>query len=215
MGPRKIRVVVADDHALIRSGLRRLLERVADVEVVGEASDGRQALEVVSEQQPDVVLMDVAMPTMNGVDATSRISVEVPATRVIALSGHSEQRLVRDMLAAGARGYVPKNSTPEELVLAIRRVAEGQSYLSGEAANVLVHDYVLRVRQNEGPLLTMREREVLQLLAEGHNAKAIAKRLGVSIKTVESHRSRIMAKLDLHSVAELTKYAIREGITAL
>lgn len=215
MDTKPIRVIVADDHALVRSALRRLLEPQADIEVVAEAGDGRSALHLALEHQPDVVLMDVAMSGMNGVDATERLAAEAPDVKVLALSAHSEQRIVKHMLSAGACGYMPKGAEPEELFYALRRVAAGRTYLGGDVAASVLAEYVQRLRQEDGSVLSVREREVLQLIAEGHSVKLIASRLGVSGKTIESHRAHIMTKLGLRSVAALTKYAIREGITPL
>ena len=210
-----IRVLLADDHNIVRYSLRRLLEGTEELEVVAEAHDGREAVELARKHQPDVVLMDVAMPEMDGVDATRRLQAEAPAVHVIALSAHSDERLVADMLSAGARGYVLKEAAPEELTAAIERVARGGAYLCGGAADVVMSDYVQRLMHNQRSVLSAREREVLQLLSEGNSAKEIAARLGVSVKTVETHRARIMDKLGLHSVAQLTKYAVRVGLTTL
>jgi len=213
-----IRILLADDHGIIRQGLRSLLEKQPDVEVVGEADDGYIALELVRQLQPDIAIMDITMPNLNGVDATRRIVDEFPKVRVIALSIHSNRRFVSDMLRAGASGYILKECLFDELVQAIRAVAAGSIYLSPRITGVVVDDYVERLSvtsESELTGLTDREREVLQLLAEGNSTKAIALKLHVSYKTIESNRRRIMGKLDIHSIAELTKYAIREGLTSL
>jgi len=213
-----IRVLLADDHGIIRQGLRSLLEKRPDVEVVGEADDGYRALELVRQLQPDIAVMDITMPNLNGVDATRKIVDEFANVRVIALSIHSNRRFVSDMLRAGASGYILKECLFDELVQAIRAVAAGSIYLSPRITGVVVDDYVERLSvtsESELAGLTDREREVLQLLAEGNSTKAIALKLHVSYKTIESNRRRIMEKLDIHSVAELTKYAIREGLTSL
>ena len=213
-----IRVLLADDHGIIRQGLRSLLEKQPDVEVIGEADDGHSALELVRQLQPDIAIMDITMPNLNGVDATRRIVDEFPKVKVIALSIHSNRRFVSDMLRAGASGYILKECLFDELVQAIRAVAAGRIYLSPRITGVVVDDYVERLSvtsESELAGLTDREREVLQLLAEGKSTKAIALKLHVSYKTIEANRRRIMAKLDIHSVAELTKYAIREGLTSL
>jgi len=213
-----VRVLLADDHGIIRQGLRSLLEGEADVEVVGEAEDGRAALQLVRELVPDIVVMDIAMPNLNGVEATRQIVGEFPETRVIALSVHSRRRFVADMLRAGASGYVLKECLFEELLRAIRAVVQGGTYLSPRITGVIVDDYVTRLSTTaESPLavLTDREREVLQLLAEGKSTKQIALNLHVSNKTIEANRRQIMEKLNIHSVAELTKYAVREGLTFL
>lgn len=213
-----IKVVLVDDHALIREGLQSLLEKQPDVQVVGEAEDGRRALELVAELSPDIVIMDVTMPRLNGIEATRQITAEFPSVRVIALSIHSKRRFVADMLSAGAAGYILKECLFDELVQAIHAVAAGGRYLSPRITDVILDDYVKRLSGGvESPLasLTGREREVLQLVAEGKSTKQIAIDLHVSTKTIEANRRQIMEKLDMHSVAELTKYAIREGITAL
>lgn len=212
------KVLLVDDHALIREGLRSLLEKQPAVQVVGEAEDGRRAKELVAELSPDIVIMDVTMPRLGGIEATRQITSEFPSVKVIALSIHSKRRFVADMLSAGAAGYILKECLFDELVQAIQAVAAGGRYLSPRITDVVVDDYVKRLSGGpESPLasLTGREREVLQLVAEGKSTKQIAVELHVSTKTIEANRRQIMEKLDMHSVAELTKYAIREGITAL
>lgn len=213
-----IKVLLVDDHTLIREGLRSLLEKQPDIQVVGEAEDGRRAKELVAELSPDIVIMDVTMPRLGGIEATRQITGEFPAVKVIALSIHSKRRFVADMLSAGAAGYILKECLFDELVQAIQAVAAGGRYLSLRITDVVVDDYVKRLSSGaESPLesLTGREREVLQLVAEGKSTKQIAVELHVSTKTIEANRRQIMEKLDMHSVAELTKYAIREGIIAL
>jgi DNA-binding NarL/FixJ family response regulator len=213
-----IRILLADDHGIIREGLRSLLEKEPEMEIIGEAEDGRKALSLVRELTPDVIVMDISMPNLNGVDATRQIVDQFPKVRVIALSMHSNRRFVADMLRAGASGYILKECLFDELVQAIRLVAAGDSYLSPIITGVVVDDYVEHLSAAaESPLsvLTEREHEVLQLLAEGRSTKQIALELHVSTKTIEANRRRIMEKLNIHSVAELTKYAIREGLTAL
>lgn len=210
-----VRVLLADDHALVRTGLRRLVDSQTDFEVVGEATDGQSAIELGIELEPHVILMDVAMPDTDGLEATRQLTLQAPDVRVIALSGHAEKRLVAGMLAAGARGYVIKDADADELFLAIRRVAAGGTFLCSGAADVVVTDYVKHVLQPSQSELSSRETQVLRLLAEGHTTKDIAAQLHVSIKTVESHRARIMEKLSLRTVAQLTKYAIRQGLTTV
>jgi len=213
-----VRVLLADDHGIIRQGLRSLLEKQPDVEVIGEADDGHSALALVRQLQPDIAIMDITMPNLNGVDATRRIVDEFPKVRVIALSIHSNRRFVSDMLRAGASGYILKECLFDELVQAIHAVAAGRIYLSPRITGVVVGDYVERLSVTSGSELTGltdRDREVLQLLAEGKSTKDIALRLHVSAKTIEANRRQIMGKLNIHSVAELTKYAIREGLTSL
>jgi len=213
-----MRILLVDDHGIVRQGLRSLLERQADMEVVGEAEDGRKALELVRELLPDVIVMDVTMPNMSGIGATHRIVHECPKVKVIALSIHSNRHFVADMLKSGASGYVLKECLFDELVQAIRTIVAGGKYLSPGITGVVVEDYVERLSttaESQLDKLTAREHEVLQLLAEGKSTKQIALELHVSTKAIESNRRHIMDKLDIHSVAELTKYAIREGLTSL
>jgi len=214
-----IRIMLVDDHGIIRDGLRSLLEKQDDVEVVAEADDGRGAIALVREHQPDVVIMDISMPGLNGIDASRRIVADNPEVKIITLSIHSNRRFVSDMLKAGASGYVLKECLFDELVQAVRTVAAGDIYLSPRITGVVVDDYVEHLssetRRSKLAALSEREREVLQMLAEGKSTKNTALTLHVSPKTIESNRRRIMEKLDIHSVAELTKYAIREGLTSL
>jgi DNA-binding NarL/FixJ family response regulator len=212
------RVLLADDHMIMRQGLRSLLAGTTGLDVLGEAGDGRTAVQMALKLSPDVVVMDVGMPDLNGMEATRQIKAQAPGIKVIALSMHSDGRFIAGMFKAGASGYLLKDSAFEELARAVRTVAAGQTYLSPRIAGVVVEDY-LRGKDGAAPtgvsLLTDREREVLQLIAEGRSTKETADLLHVSVKTVETHRGRIMARLGLHSVAELTKYAIREGLTSL
>ena len=213
-----ITVLLADDHKIMRAGLRSLLEKAANVSVVAEAEDGRQAVKLATELRPDLVIMDISMPKLNGIEATRQILADLPGTKIIALSMHSDKRFLVEMFQAGAVGYLLKDCAAEELEQAIKTVASNQCYLSPEITGVLLDDYVDRFRSkptNAATVLTPREREVLQLIAEGWSTKNIAEHLYVSIKTAESHRLKIMKKLDLHTVADLTKYAIKEGLTSL
>jgi len=212
------RILLVDDHAITREGLRSLIEKQPGMEVVGEAQDGQKAFELVQELLPDVVITDITMPNLNGVDATRQIVRQLPKVKVIALSIHSNRAFVADMLKAGASGYVLKECTFDELVEAIRTVVDGGVYLSPKIAGVVVSDYVQRLfRIAESPLeaLTERERQVLQLIGEGKNTKQIALQLHVSTKTIEANRHKIMEKLDVHSVAELVKIAVLGGLTTL
>lgn len=212
-----VSVLIADDHKLLRAGLKALLER-QDITVVGEAGDGRSAVLMARELRPAVVIMDVSMPHMNGIDATTRVLEAVPDTRVLALSMHADRRFVMQILDAGASGYLLKDSAVEELGLAVRTLAGGQVYLSPGIARAVVETFLNRspgAQPTKSTTLSTREREVLQLIAEGRPTAEIAAALNVSVKTVESHRKNIMDKLALRSVAELTKFAIREGLTGL
>lgn len=213
-----IKVLLVDDHAIIREGLRSLLEKQPEMEVIADTDDGRKALDLVRELLPDIIIMDITMPGLNGIEATRRITAEFPAVKVIALSIHSKRRYVVDMLSAGAAGYILKECLFDELVQAIRAVAAGGRYLSPRITDVVVSDYVKRLSATaDSPFeaLSIREREVLQLVAEGKSTKQIALELHVSTKTIEANRRQIMEKLNIHSVAELTKYAVREGLTTL
>jgi len=213
-----VKVALADDHQIVREGLRGILEREPDVQVIGEANDGRSLLELAQERSPDVVVMDVAMPGLNGVEATRLLRSETPGVHVVALSAYADKRYVLAMLEAGAQGFVVKAGAAEELLRAIRSVVRGQSYLSPRVAGSVIETCVGRLFPEGSTaysILGAREREVVQLLAEGKTSKEIGSRLHVSVKTVDAHRRNIMRKLDLHSVAELTKYAVREGLTSL
>jgi len=213
-----IRILIADDHGIVRQGLHSLLEQERDMEVVGEAEDGRKALSLVRELGPDILVMDITMPNLNGVDATRRIVSEFPGAKIIALSIHSGRRFVADMLKAGASGYVVKECLAREVVRAIRIVAAGGKYLSPDATTAVVDDYVkpsVPIAGSAHEKLSGRECKVLQLLAEGKPMRQIALELNVSPKTIEANRHKIMEKLDIHTVAGLTKYAICEGLTLL
>jgi DNA-binding NarL/FixJ family response regulator len=210
-------VLIADDHQIIREGLRSLLAKEPWIRVVGEAAEGRTAVRLARELAPDVIIMDVAMPELNGIGATRQIVAEFPAIRILALSMHDDRRFVLNMLKAGAKGYLLKDCAFKDLVKAIRVVVANRIYLSSEVADKLAQDRLASPASKESsPVQTPspREREVLQLLVEGGNCQRIAESLHISIKTVESHRAQLMAKLKVRSVAELTKYAIREGLTA-
>ncbi len=213
-----IKIILADDHKIVRDGLRSLLEKHSGMEVIAEAADGRSALKLVRELKPDVIVMDITMPDLNGIEATRQITSGYPNVKVIALSVHSDKRFVLGMLQAGATGYLLKDCAFEELADAIRAVVEDHTYLSPEISDIVIKDYVCQSfapNRAATSSLTTREREVLQLMAEGSATKTIASTLNVSVKTVETHRLHIMNKLNTRSVAELTKYAIREGLTSL
>jgi DNA-binding NarL/FixJ family response regulator len=214
----RTKIILTDDHKIIREGLRSLLEKQSDMEVIAEAQDGLTTVNLVQKLQPDVMIMDIGMPEMNGIDATTKITTEHKAVKVIALSMRSDRRFVIQMLKAGAAGFLLKDSAFEELVSAIHTVMAKQHYLSQKITDVEVQVYLQNLPRNESTVftvLTAREREVLQLIAEGKSTKQIVSVLNVSVKTIETHRQQIMEKLDMHSIAQLTKYAIREGLTSL
>jgi DNA-binding NarL/FixJ family response regulator len=215
----QIRLLLADDHRLMREGLKALIEAEPSFQLVEEAEDGNEIIRLTDELAPHVVVMDVAMPDLNGIEATRKIIEQHPSVKVVALSGHRKKEFVRQMLEAGASAYVLKTRAYEEISKAVKEVMAGRKYLSPEVARGVVDEYVqLSAGEDKTSafiMLTDREREVLQLLSEGHSTKEMAADLGVSVKTVETHRRNIMEKLNLHSVAELTKYAVREGITSL
>jgi len=218
-----IRVLLADDHELVRAGFRALLQRLNEVEVVAEAEDGRDALRLIASCQPDVVLMDISMPGLNGLEATARIAKQFPRTRVIILSMHANEDHVLLALRKGAAGYLLKGARLAELELAVRSVARGDVYLSPAVSKHVLAGYVQRVAEQKTgdqeersstERLTPRQREILQLIAEGHTAKQIAQRLAISIKTAETHRAQIMQRLGIHDLAGLVRYAIRTGLIA-
>jgi two-component system, NarL family, response regulator NreC len=208
--PTKTRILLADDHAVVRQGFKLILNQQPDLEVIGEASSGRDALQMVYQLSPDMVIMDIAMPDMNGVEATRRILENYPACKVLVLSMHKDAVYVRESLRAGAKGYLLKDAIDQDLLRAVRAVAGGDGFLSPEISGTVLDDY----QQTEDPFdrLTAREREVLQLLADGKVAKEIATALDVSIYTVDAHRGRIMKKLGLRSSTELVKFAMRRGL---
>ncbi len=212
----KIRVLLADDHTILRAGLRMLIDAQPDIEVVGEASDGKKALAEAQRLLPDVVLMDITMPEMNGIEATRQVKRTLDATRVLILTMHENEEYLFQVLRAGASGYILKEAAGSELISAIRIVYAGRFYMSPSAQSMMVGDYLQRVRSGEErdsySALTEREREILKLVAEGHTNNQIAERLFISPKTVDTHRTHIMDKLNLHSRAELVKYAMRRGL---
>jgi len=213
-----IKILLADDHQLVRQGLRSLLEKQADFKVVGEAEDGLSALKKARELLPDVVIMDVAMPKLNGIEAAREILDVSPEIKVIALSMHAEGCFVVEMLRAGASAYLLKDSAYEELVQAIKASLVNKIYVSHPITEGLIRDYITQIPREDFSafsILSQRERQVLQLLAEGRSTKEIASLLFISVKTVETHRQKIMDKLDIHTIAGLTKYAIKEGLTSL
>jgi DNA-binding NarL/FixJ family response regulator len=213
-----IRVLLADDQGLVRAGIAMMIGQQADMKVVGEAENGRGAVELAKTLFPNVVLIDISMPDLNGVDATQQISALSPAPKVIALSGRTDRRAMVDILRAGASGYVVKNAPPEELMLAIRMVSQGNVYISPQIAGGVLDDFRRYVPASGSPefaSLSPREREVLQLMAEGKSTKEIATILDLSKKTVDNHREHIMLKLNASTLAELIKYAIREGLTSI
>jgi two-component system, NarL family, response regulator NreC len=206
-----IKILLADDHTIVRQGLKLILSSHADLQVIGEAANGREVLELAEKLQPDVVLMDVAMPELNGIEATRRLHQTSPRTKVLVLSMHKEAVYVREILKAGARGYILKDAIDTELVSAIQSVARGDGYISPAISGTLLSDYRQNIT-NPLDLLSSREREVLQLIAEGKTNKEVATRLNLSVYTVDSHRGKIMEKLNLHSTGELVRFAVKQGL---
>lgn len=212
-----LRVILADDHTLVRAGLHKLLDSMVGVEVVGEVGDGQALLALAGQLQPDVVLMDIAMPGLNGLEATARLLQNDPNVRVMILSMHQSEEYVRRALRLGAVAYLLKDSAPTELELAIAAVLRGETYLSPAVTNGVVNDYVQRLRGEEQPgdQLSPRQREVLQLIAEGLSTKEIARQLDLSVKTVETHRTSLMKLLDVHEVTGLVRYALKIGLVSI
>jgi len=213
-----IKIILADDHQIVRQGLRTLLDAEPDMKIVGEADNGRRTLGLAHELAPDVIIMDISMPDLNGIDATRQILLKSPEVKIIALSMHSDSLFVMNMFKSGALGYLLKDCALEELVKAIRTVMRQKTYISPGLSDILIKDFANHwggAPVSAYVVLTAREREVLQLMAEGKSTLQIASSLSVSSKTVEAHRKQIMNKLGLHSVAELTKYAIRQGLTSV
>ncbi len=216
---KRIRVLLAEDHTIVRKGLRLLLDAESDIEVIGEAKDGREAIRQVEQLHPDIVVMDIAMPGLNGLEATRRIKKRFPDVEILILSMHATEEYIFQILRAGALGYVVKQSAPSELVLAIQNVWQGELFLSATISKRVIAEFIRRgertTEQDSHDQLTDREREVLQLIAEGHSNRQIAESLHISVKTVETHRAHVMDKLDIRGTAGLTRYAIRTGIISL
>lgn len=213
-----IKILLVDDHAILRTGLAEVLNKQANLEIVAQACNGMEAIKMASTYKPDVIIMDITMPELNGMEATAQILKVDPDIKVIALSMHSQKHYIRNMIEAGAAGYLLKDSDLSELLQAIYSVLKGNIYLQPDLAGGLVKDYLTGKKNRKSDafiVLSAREREILQLLAEGHSAKKIAGKLNLSIRTIENHRRNIMEKLDIHTVVELTRYAIREGITSV
>lgn len=213
-----IRILLADDHKIMREGLLRLLNDESDMKVIAEAENGNEVIDLTRKLSPDVVLMDVCMPTLNGIYATEVIRTESRKTKVIALSMYSDKPMVQGMIRAGASGYLVKDCSFDEMAEAIRVVHNGGMYLSSEIADIVIQDYAINLSTGSSPAypdLTKRERQVLQLIAEGNSTRSIASELNVSVKTIEAHRRLLMDKLEIRNVAGLIKYALREGLTAL
>jgi len=213
----KIRIILADDHRIVREGIRSLLEKSEDLEVIAEAENGREAVQLAKELNPDVILMDIAMPQLNGLEATLQIKRDCPEIKVLALTIHEDEEYIRQMLASGAMGYITKYAATDELVQAVQTVHKGEMVLSPAITRLVVEDYLrwADVQQDNPDKLTPREREVLQLIAEGHKNKEISDILKISIKTVKAHRNNLMQKLDLHSQGDLIRYAIQKKIIEL
>ncbi|MGA7118697.1 MAG: response regulator transcription factor [Polyangiaceae bacterium] len=212
-----MKVLLVDDHKIIRDGLRAILERHPDIQVIGEAAEGHAAIAIARATRPDVIVMDVSMRGLNGIDATARLTSELPESKIIGLSMNSDRRYVLAMLAAGAAGYLLKDAAADELLRAVQMVASGQTFLSPEITGIVIDKALKTDLPDEAPAgaLTTREREVLQLLAEGRTSREIGTQLHIALSTVETHRRQIMSKLKIRTIAELTKYAIREGLTSL
>ena len=212
----KGKIVIAEDHTILREGLRALLSSQESLEVVGEAGDGREAIRQVEELTPDLILMDLSMPKMNGVEAIREIKRRVPETRILALTVHKAEEFILEVLQSGADGYIPKDASANELMMAIKSILMGKRYLSPSVSNVVIEGYLESRRTSESitawDKLTKREREILKLVAEGHKNKDISDYLCISVKTVEKHRANLMKKLDLHSAAALTAYAMERGL---
>jgi DNA-binding NarL/FixJ family response regulator len=208
---KKIRILLVDDHAMVRQGFRLILAAQSDMEIIGEAGNGREAVELSDKLKPDIVVMDVAMPELNGIEATRRIAESSPRTRVLALSMYKDSVYVREILRAGARGFLLKDAIDRDLLAAVRAVASGEGYLSPAVSEAVLSDYRKHVT-DPLDLLSSREREVLQMIAEGKTNKDIATTLDLSVYTVDAHRGRIMEKLNLHSVGELVRFAVRKGL---
>lgn len=216
---KKIKLLVADDHKIFRQGIKKLLEDEADLQVVGEASDGREAVKKATELKPDVILMDIAMANLNGLEATRHIKKQLPSAKVIMVTMHKNEEYVLQSFQAGASGFILKEGAVEELVSAIRSIHSDKSFLSPSISKTLIDAYMRKMEtgKTETPfdLLTDREREVLQLIAEGYTNREVAKSLFISVKTVEAHRAHIMQKLNIHDIAKLVKYAIQKGLVDL
>jgi len=213
-----IKIVIVDDHGIMREGLKLLLEKHDDMEIIGEATDGRKSVYIARSLKPDLVLMDVSMPNLNGIEATQQIIEDNPAIKILAFSAYSEKRFVTDMLKAGASGYILKDALSEELIRAIRTVMNNQFFLSTKVAGIVISDYISDASSAPNRsigVLTSKERELLQLLVENKSSKEAARILHVSIKTVDARRRSVMNKLDLNGIADLTKFAIREGLTTV
>jgi DNA-binding NarL/FixJ family response regulator len=212
----QIRILIADDHTILRSGLRLLLEQQADLKVVAEANNGREAVELASRHRPEVAILDIGMPELNGIEATRQILAAEPSTQVVILSMHADEGYVLRALKAGARAYILKNSAESDLIRAVRSVADGKSFFSPVISKMLLEDYIRQIRdkqvEDSYDLLTPREREILQMLAEGKTNKEVANVLHLSVHTVDAHRGNILQKLNLHGVPEMILYAVRKGI---
>lgn len=216
---RKIKVLLAEDHTIVRKGIRSLLDGEPDIEVVGEAADGHEAVEKVEQLSPDIVLMDITMPRLNGLDATRQIKKQFPQVKVLVLTMYTNEEYILQLLQAGASGYLVKQSAPAELLSAIQAAYQGDSFLSPAISKTIIEEYLRHneknIQKDSYDKLSIREREVLQLIAEGHSNREIAEKLNISLKTVGVHRVNLMEKLDIHSTTDLVKYALRKGIISL
>ena len=209
-----IKVLLVDDHTIVRQGIRALLESVPDIQIIGEAEDGKAAVEMAEKLRPNIMLVDISLPMLNGLEVTRRVRKKVPECKVLVLTMHENEMYVSQILRTGASGYLVKKTAVSELIMAIRSVHQGKAYFSPSISKIVLNDYLRKESRGEGPsteLLSNREREILQLLAEGYSNKEIAVILNLSVKTVSNHRNRIMQKLDIHDITSLVKYALKQG----
>ena len=209
-----IKVLLVDDHTIVRQGIRALLESVPDIQIIGEAEDGKAAVEMAEKLRPNIILVDISLPMLNGLEVTRRVRKKVPECKVLVLTMHENEMYVSQILRTGASGYLVKKTAVSELIMAIRSVHQGKAYFSPSISKIVLNDYLRKESKGDGPsteLLSNREREILQLLAEGYSNKEIAVILNLSVKTVSNHRNRIMQKLDIHDITSLVKYALKQG----
>lgn len=219
---KKVKVLIADDHSLVRNGLQMVFQNQSDISIVGEAENGEEVLDLIAKRKPDIVIIDISMPKLNGIEATRRIRQEYPETKVLILTIHDNQEYIYQMVRAGANGYVLKDAGKNELLAAVRALAQGDKFFSPSVSNVMVEEFIRRAQQqasdvgnNAKPRLTQRETEILRHIADGLTNSAIAEKLFLSVRTIDTHRTNIMTKLDIHDTAGLVRYAIQEGLVTL